>query len=109
MFAFDPLRTSAALLEAIMLDELRTVIDSVPVSIVAFLGPPVLWAKAAWATPNLKTYRHRISGSFSLLAGVLMATSVLSERHALAALVGAAISLTAMIGIMLWPPQRNVD
>lgn len=92
-----------------MLDQLRTVIDGIPLAIVAFSAPPAIWAKAAWASPFLKTYRHGISGLLSLLTGLLMAASIVSDDATFPIfLVGAATVMVAMLAALLWPPERKV-
>ncbi len=107
--AFDPLRTFMAVLEGAVLDALRIAIDSIPVAIVAFLVPPALWAKVAWASPYLRTYRHGISALLSCLSGILMAASMLGDDPAFPILLtGAAIAMAAMFASLLWPPRRNV-
>jgi hypothetical protein len=88
-----------------MLDQIRSAVDGIPVAIVAFATPPALWAKAAWASPFLRTYRHGISGMLSIIAGALMAASVWGDEATFPIfLIGAAITLAAMFYALLWPP-----
>jgi hypothetical protein len=96
------------MVEDAMLDELRNAVDSIPVAIIAFAGPPAIWAKAAWASPFLKTYRHGISGSLALLAGLLMVASLRNDRPVIPILlIGAAIAMAAMFAALLWPPTNR--
>ena len=91
-----------------MLDQLGTAIDSIPVAILALLTPPAIWAKAAWASPILKTHRHAISGLLSIFAGLLMCGSLLAHDATFPILLcAAAIAMVAMFGALLWP-ERNV-
>jgi len=91
-----------------MLDQLRTATDTIPVAILALLTPPLMWAKAAWASPFLKTHRHRISGLLSIFAGLLMCGSLVVDDATFPILLcAAAIAMVSMFGALLWP-ERNV-
>ena len=91
-----------------MLDQLRSVIDGIPLDVVAFVGPPAIWAKVAWASPFVKTYRHGISGLLSLLTGLLMAVALHSDDAIWPIyFIAAAISMVAMFSVLLWPGKWN--
>ena len=91
-----------------MLEHVSIAIDSIPVAVVALFGVPALWAKIAWASPYLKTYRHATSGLLSLLAGMLLVASLRGDRPAFPMfLIGAAIATIAMFVAMFWPPPRR--
>ena len=80
-------------------------VDSIPVAVIAFAGPPAIWAQVAWASPFLKSYRHGISGTLALLTGLLLAASLRDGRPAVVVLlVGAAIAMAAMMLTLFWPP-----
>lgn len=91
-----------------MLDELRTAIDGIPVTLLALLTPPAIWAKAVWASPFLKTHRHRVSGVLSGFTGLLMCGSMNVDDATFPVLLwAAAVAMIAMFGALLWP-ERNV-
>jgi uncharacterized membrane protein len=92
-----------------MLDCLRSVIDSIPLDVVAFVGPPAIWAKVAWASPFVKTYRHGVSGLLSLFTGLLMAAALRSDEATWPIyFIAAVVSLFATFFVLLWPGKRNV-
>jgi hypothetical protein len=73
----------------------------------ALLVPPLIWAKAAWLSPFLRTYRHGLSGALSLLAGGLMFASITLDDPTRPALLGtSAVALTAMLVALLTPSRR---
>jgi hypothetical protein len=93
--------------EDAMLDQLHTAIVSIPGAILALLTPPAIWARAAWASPYSKTHRHGVSGSLSILAGLLMGGSLLADDANFPVLLSAAaIALIAMFSTLLWPKQN---
>jgi len=75
----------------------------------AFAILPLIWAKAVWLSPNVKTYRHRLSAAFSVLAGGLLFASLRLERSAFPILFGAAILAgIVMFVALLWAPRPKV-
>lgn len=80
----------------------------------ALLIPPLIWAKAVWASPVLKTNRHGLSGGLSLIAGGLMFASLRVEDAAFPLLFGAsAIASIMTLAVLFWPsrgarPAREV-
>lgn len=73
----------------------------------ALVTPPLIWAQARWASPFLKTHRHGMSASLSLLAGCLAFTSLRLDRPAFPILlVAAAVASAAMFVAMFWSPTR---
>lgn len=72
----------------------------------ALLIPPLIWAKADWASPVLKTNRHGLSGALSLVAGGLMFASLRVEDAAFPIVFGAsAIASIMTLVVLFWPPR----
>jgi len=73
---------------------------------IALCVPLLLWAQAVWASPFLKTYRHRPSALLSIGAGIMMfaAVSVRSTYSVPLIILGSA-TMTAMFGVLLWPKK----
>lgn len=87
-----------------MLDLVQDAVDGVPVGFWGFIFPPAIWAQAVWASPYLKTYRHRSSGFISLLAGLLMAIAVgIKHEYFLMPFTLGCLAMLAMLVVMLWP------
>ena len=70
--------------------------------------PPLIWATVAWLSPFLRTYRHRLTGMLSLVAGALMYASVQFDDPAFPILLSlAAGTLTLMFIGLLWRPRAS--
>lgn len=94
------------MVQNIMLEAIRNVIESIPLALVGFIGPPAFWARAAWASGFLKTYRHGMSGLLSVFAGLLLAASFSYDNAAVPILlVAAGVTMVVMFLTMLWPPK----
>lgn len=75
---------------------------------IAFFAPPLLWAKAAFASPFLKTYRHQMSGMLSVVAGALMFGSLRVDLPSFPILFcGAGAALLVMFIALLWKPASK--
>jgi hypothetical protein len=71
----------------------------------AVLTPLLLWVMLTFASPFLKTYRHRLSGMFSGLSGVLMFASLRLDAQEMPLLLcGAAVAVGSMFVALLWSP-----
>ena len=80
-------------------------LEHVRVEWIALLAPPLLWVKLAFVSPFLKTYRHRLSGMFSVLSAVMMFASLQVDTPELPLfLCGAAVAMLAMFIALLWKP-----
>ena len=78
--------------------------------ILATLTPTLLWAKAVWLSPFLRTHRPCLSGVLSLLAGALMSASIAMDDRARPVLFGASgLVLAAMFATLLWPHRDITD
>jgi hypothetical protein len=73
----------------------------------ALLIPPLIWAKAVWVLPGLKTNRHGLSGGLSLLAGGLMCASLRVEDAAFPLLFGASVIASMLTLVVLFWPSRE--
>jgi hypothetical protein len=68
--------------------------------------PPLLWVTVAWLSPFLRTYRHRLSGGLSLVAGGLMFASLRMDNSAFPILLSSAgVALTLMFLALYWPTE----
>ena len=73
-----------------------------------FVGPPLLWVQAVYASPFLKTYRHSWSAMMSILAGALLLLSARLDEAAFPfAFWAGASTVGAMIITLLWAPSRR--
>ncbi len=96
------------MVQNVMLEGIRNVIDSIPLALFGFIGPPAFWAQAAWASPFLKTYRHGMSGLLSVFAGLLLAASFSYDSAAIPILlVATGVTMVVMFLTMLWPPKSQ--
>ena len=76
----------------------------------ALVSPFLIWAKAAWLSPYLRTHRHRLSGILSVIAGGLMFASLRLDAPAFPVLfVAVAMALAAMFVALFWPPGTSRD
>jgi len=74
----------------------------------ALVSPSLIWAKAAWLSPYLRTHRHRLSGMLSVIAGGLMFASLRLDAPDFPALFGAAtVALAAMFVALFWSPRAS--
>ena len=73
---------------------------------IALFVPSLLWAQAVWASPFLKTYRHRLSALLSIGPGIIMfaALSVRSTYSVPLIITGTAM-MAAMFAVLLWPKK----
>ena len=72
----------------------------------ALVTPPLIWAKAVWVSPFLKTYRHRLSGALSLVVGGMMFAALRLDDPTFPVLLGvSALALVAMFAALFWPPR----
>lgn len=71
----------------------------------AIIVPSALWAQAVWASPFLRTHRHRLSGILSILAGLLL-FAALKMQLLLLFWIGCAV-LGSMLATLLWPAPCN--
>lgn len=78
----------------------------------ALVTPPLIWAKAAWLSPYLRTQRHGFSAALSLITGGLMFASFRVREPAAAILIWtSAVAMAATLAALFWPnvkPKRNV-
>lgn len=76
------------------------------VSRLALLTPSLLWAKAAWLSPFLRTQRHGPSGALSLVSGGLMFAAFNIDGSIRISLFGAStLALAAMFAALFWPKR----
>lgn len=69
----------------------------------ALIGPPLIWVKAVWLSPMMRFQRSGLSGSLSLVAGVLMFASIqLNQPYRPILFVGAIMALMAMLISVYW-------
>jgi hypothetical protein len=73
----------------------------------ALITPPLIWVKAAWLSPFLRTHRHGLSAALSLITGVLMFACFRVQEPAASILfwIGAATTV-AMLTALLWPEAK---
>jgi hypothetical protein len=73
----------------------------------ALVTPPLVWAKAAWLSPFLRTRRHGLSAALSLITGALMFACFRIQGPAAGILfwTGAA-TMVAMLTALLWPEAK---
>jgi hypothetical protein len=69
--------------------------------------PALLWVKAVWLSPFLKTHRHGLSGALSLIAGGLMFSSLkLDDANRPVLFCASAVAVLGMIATLLLPPRH---
>ena len=71
---------------------------------IALFVPLLLWAQAVWASPFLKTYRHKHSAILAVAAGMVMFAALSSSSTYFMPLfiIGAAIMVATFV-VLLWP------
>jgi hypothetical protein len=78
----------------------------------ALVTPPLIWAKAAWLSPFLRTQRHGLSAALSLITGGLMFACFRVREPAAGILFWtSAVAMAATVAALLWPnakSKRNV-
>jgi len=73
---------------------------------IALIAPPLLWIRYLWDSAPIKTYRHRLSGSLSILAGILMFVAIRLDWLGFRIVFGAGcVVMVAMVLTGLWPPR----
>jgi len=73
---------------------------------IALFVPLLLWAQAVWASPFLKTYRHKHSAILAAAAGMLIFSALSSSSTYFMPLfiIGAA-TMVATFVVLLWPKR----
>ncbi len=76
----------------------------------ALVSPPLIWIKAAWLSPYLRTHRHLLSCILSVIAGSLMFVSLRVDAPDFPVLfVAAAVAMAAMFVALFLPPGASRD
>ena len=80
----------------------------------ALVAPPLLWAKALYASPFARTQRRRLSFTLAVLTGLLMFWSLrVDDESFLPVFVAGCLALLAMAVSLFWKaggdkPDRDV-
>ena len=90
-----------------MLEAVRLAIDSIPGALIAFAAPIALWANWAWASPYLRTSRHKITGFLAITSDLLLALAPLFGGHWIIALSLGGFFFCATFLLMIWPRSKK--
>ncbi len=76
---------------------------------IALFVPLLLWAQAVWASPFLKTYRHKHSAILAVAAGMVMFAALSSSStYFMPLFIAGAATMVATFVVLLWP-KREVE
>lgn len=75
---------------------------------VVLLMPLTLWLKAVYGSPYVKTYRHPLSASLAIVAGILLFASARLDKQVFPFLFwSGAGAFAAMAVSLLWAPSHR--
>ena len=73
---------------------------------IALFVPLLLWAQAVWASPFLKTHRHRSSALLSIGAGIMMFAALsVRSTYSIPLIITGTATMAAMFAVLLWPKK----
>lgn len=78
---------------------------------IAIVTPTAIWANAVWASPYLKTYRHRMSFFLSVIADLLLFGLAKMQPSPSADVIfwSFCAVLAAMLASLVWPPAKATN
>ncbi|WP_156106039.1 hypothetical protein [Sphingobium sp. ba1] len=73
---------------------------------IALFVPLLLWAQVVWASPFLKTYRHKHSAILAVAAGMVMFAALSSSpTYFMPLFIIGVATMVATFVVLLWPKK----